>query len=673
MPPGANQTAANLRVYVPHLLGLMHFLQPDRVVVDYTEYTQEDLGLLTPADIYGFMAMKAYGKVDPTGDDHPTFCRSSTLEFVKKAISSFMPNRLPTWNVLTMMGNPTKSTEVNNLIKDVKKHKVRKQGVASCAVRPFEPEEFEQLISTVMLLNDRYVFLVITIVSRSTLCTPHYFVDCSPLRYALVAFYQFQFNMISRVDDAAQLTMDCLKPNPTFPYTLLCTVNWSKNVLEERAASDQILFGSINPRYCVLLGLGIHLEFYLADGIGAISDRVFTLANSVTGSKARAAHEFKKIVDSPAFVKAGLGPLGTHSLRKFPATFARRNGCSRDDVDHRGRWKSDKRIVDRYIHCDLPYPDAKVASALCIGGTCKYEYRDGSGLTDGWLLSHVVPQVNARFGERMALVLGKALMWGLMESEEADSDLYAYVPQQLKTSVKENYQRVEKTMLDGLNPIIKIRLNVSGYEGTVHVNEVGEQTIRAATADGGAPNERQELIGLYSIIENMQRYILEVKTEVEQHRHHNDRCFEMLGKQVRRIALQPVARVARQQQQDVAIYIQPTLLGDGREVAAAPIPAQLSKLPRTLDELWIEYDFGLGGRKAARLFTREERGGKNKHNYYRRNVLWKQVSDMVRAGESAQVAVDRVRAAYGENLSVTATLTKMLADKRRGGHPQLRV
>lgn len=89
--------------------------------------------------------------------------------------------------------------------------------------------------------------------------------------------------------------------------------------------------------------------------------------------------------------------------------------------------------------------------------------------------------------------------------------------------------------------------------------------------------------------------------------------------------------------------------------------------------MWIEYEFGLGGRKAARLFTREERGGKNKHTYYRRNVLWKQVADMVRSGESTQVAVARVRAAYGENLSVTATLTKMLADKRRGGHPQLRV
>ena len=56
--------------------------------------------------------------------------------------------------------------------------------------------------------------------------------------------------------------------------------------------------------------------------------------------------------------------------------YARRNGCSKDDVDDRGRWKSNKRIVDTYIDgLVIPFPDAKVASTLCIGALVKYVVR----------------------------------------------------------------------------------------------------------------------------------------------------------------------------------------------------------------------------------------------------------------------------------------------------------
>jgi len=45
--------------------------------------------------------------------------------------------------------------------------------------------------------------------------------------------------------------------------------------------------------------------------------------------------------------------------------------------------------------------------------------------------------------------------------------------------------------------------------------------------------------------------------------------------------------------------------------------ASLSPLPRTLHALWHEFEFGIGGRKPARDFTASERGGKNKHSFYR--------------------------------------------------------
>ncbi len=40
--------------------------------------------------------------------------------------------------------------------------------------------------------------------------------------------------------------------------------------------------------------------------------------------------------------------VGCHSVRKFAATHARRLGCTKDDKDIRGRWKSKTRVSDVY-------------------------------------------------------------------------------------------------------------------------------------------------------------------------------------------------------------------------------------------------------------------------------------------------------------------------------------
>jgi hypothetical protein len=74
--------------------------------------------------------------------------------------------------------------------------------------------------------------------------------------------------------------------------------------------------------------------------------------------------------------------LGTHSIRKFSATYTRRNGCQTDDIDARGRWKRKRGVVDRYIDVAIPYADAKVASILAIGGPIKYCPRLGAGILD---------------------------------------------------------------------------------------------------------------------------------------------------------------------------------------------------------------------------------------------------------------------------------------------------
>ena len=101
--------------------------------------------------------------------------------------------------------------------------------------------------------------------------------------------------------------------------------------------------------------------------------------------------------------------------------------------------------------------------------------------------------------------------------------------------------------------------------------------------------------------------------------------------------------------------------------------AKLSKRPSTLHDLWAEYESGLGGNKAARLFTSAERGQKEvKFSYCLRKCFWDVVSNMVRRGHTADVAIGKIYGAYGEQLSVTQILRLIRKDRNTGGHPNLR-
>lgn len=122
-------------VYKSVLIAMMSYRDGIEYSKSY-EFSPEELGEVTPEDVYKWMAMKVYGRPDPNNDDNPTHGRSSSLEYYKKALSYFMPNRLSTWNAIMHSGNPTRSVPVNNLIKAVKKKEVRRQGKPSQARRP---------------------------------------------------------------------------------------------------------------------------------------------------------------------------------------------------------------------------------------------------------------------------------------------------------------------------------------------------------------------------------------------------------------------------------------------------------------------------------------------------------------------------------------------------------
>jgi hypothetical protein len=121
--------------YAPYLRKLMAFKDGVEGYPKGHQFSQEELLSIRPRDIVRWMCRDAFGTPDPGPDDKPTERRSAGLGFAKKAISFFMPHKNMHWNVSTEMGNPTKSVAVNDLMKQVRKMEVRKQGKKSNAKR----------------------------------------------------------------------------------------------------------------------------------------------------------------------------------------------------------------------------------------------------------------------------------------------------------------------------------------------------------------------------------------------------------------------------------------------------------------------------------------------------------------------------------------------------------
>ena len=115
--------------------------------------------------------------------------------------------------------------------------------------------------------------------------------------------------------------------------------------------------------------------------------------------------------------------------------YARRNGCSIDDVDARDRLRK-KRQSDTYVDVLLPYPDAKVAALLCVGGPCKYGLREGSGVTEQWLRQHVVPHMlhREKLQLQVVLALARPIIWVCF-----DDQVERYMPGPMRNRIRDAY------------------------------------------------------------------------------------------------------------------------------------------------------------------------------------------------------------------------------------------
>ncbi len=361
--------------------------------------------------------------------------------------------------------------------------------------------------------------------------------------------------------------------------------------------------------------------------------------------------------------------LGSHSVRKYAATYARRCGVTKDEKDIRGRWKGQGRVSDIYDDVELPYPDAKVAEKLCGGGPCFYLCDPilDMAMMNSFVLNHVVPNIKKRLPESACLVLGKALLW-LICSPVVDQ----YVPEDLKQKVLSEWEHVRGDDVDAeLNPIKQMAVVVSGDHGAVYIDMIGNLEEENAGGGGVVPGTnvsiRNQLLGVQSALLAMRQENLELKTSLTAMKVCLERGFEVVNGNVRRIALQPARRVAA------------PVVVDGRgeaDMGAANDLAMMATLmptPRSLHDLWSEYLHGVGGRKPARLFSYTERG-RSKHRYSRRKIVWDTVLGLVRQGHTSELAIDKIYGVYGGQTSVTKIINGLKRDKKEGTlSPNLRI
>ena len=494
-------------VYHQAMRPLMSFVHGREYRPGHT-WTSDELLALTPDILVRYIKIKVYGSDNAQPDVQPPLhYRSSSVLFWKKAWSYFMPNQITPWNETAAVGNPTRSTAVNKIIKAMKKMEAARLGRPSQAQRAFRPMEFEQVIEIVSSQGGE------------------------PSIW-LAAYLAFQCSMIARIDDTAKFRAPDLQPLEGFPFFgVTAKLCWSKNCYEECDTPIQILFGAEDWRYCVLglLASWLELHFLLNPEPNEYFFGAFGLRNPLS-IKSSCGYYLRKLIQDEDFILEILGKVGSHSNRKHGVTTARKSGCSKDDTDFRGRWKNSRHQQDTYADTTIPFVDAKVAVALCKGGPVAYVVKDASGITDQWVLDYVVPSMRsatyrppfsapnefaAAIPDQVCIVLGRALLWKVFDSSREKQE--GGVAPQIRARIMDAYASLggRNTLGQGENPMKKIPLGVIGVDGELIIDVLAQDAEPGNGVDVRVRTgmERQEVHLLSSQVLHLRQELKDATAE----------------------------------------------------------------------------------------------------------------------------------------------------------------
>ena len=269
-------------------------------------------------------------------------------------------------------------------------------------------------------------------------------------------------------------------------------------------------------------------------------------------------------------------------------------------------------------------------------------------------------------------MLGYALLWRIFDSEQSK-----VVPRFISEKVKAAYNDLgSRNSLElGENPVKKQPLAVMDNDAEVHIElllspdenidvEDDAQATNGIRRRARGHVEDRQIHYMNSLLMHLRQDHAEIRTELARNYERQNRVLQVLNRNIRQLMRNPLLSHNQERSRNDNNEMQHEMQQTNSNNAA------LSNMPRTLHELWNEYEFGLGERKPAKKITLKERG-KCRYTYHRRKVVWDQVADMVRRGWDASDACNKLYDVYGHRSSITSIINEMRKHRRNGGHPSL--
>lgn len=273
------------------------------------QFSPEQLNSLTYVDIMRYLYVRTFGTATPHPDANPTGARGNSIAYIKKAISSFIPNKHMQWCEQNKTGNPMRFRVVNELLHWIKHKETRKQGQPSKARRATKRIDYSNTV---------------TVARREATNTVQ--------KFGLPALMAFQFSTIGRVDDCCTFLQENLKAHNLFPQMALkAKLCWLKNVVTEAVCPFQMILGANDVMYCVLLNLAMWLELELRNGrLCILSPYVFAFSDDTSqpGGADKSKRSVQNFLRNSVFTDGEVfeddDPLGTHAIRKYAGTECRK-------------------------------------------------------------------------------------------------------------------------------------------------------------------------------------------------------------------------------------------------------------------------------------------------------------------------------------------------------------
>lgn len=281
------------------------------------------------------------------------------------------------------------------------------------------------------------------------------------------------------------------------------------------------------------------------------------------------------------------------------------------------------------------------------------------------MVADFVPHIATKFGHRVGAILGRALLFTV-----CDVEARKFLPDNLYARLRTRYDAIK---VSDDNPIEKKAVVIYAVGGRLMIDEVDNNENNEA-ARGTHDENQGTMKAMLAQNQALRIAVAELSVVLRQQHDFIKNELSRMKTTIRRFANRPAQSIGgiggyfaprrqgqqgQQENNDDNSNPSNDIIDDNFNII--PFTSTLCTKPRDLFQLWEEYEFGVGGRKAAKRFSTRERG-RVKYKYHRRKVVWDKIKELIRRGHSHHTAIDEIYRIYGEQSTVTQIINTMRQD-----------